>query len=119
MNRAALLKKPSWPSVVRSVHGAGCRDLRVELDLAKRALVIRDVLLQDGGQRLGLLWAKINPLKVAYLDLILRLLLHGAENQEEVPHVDPHLHAVSVGLAIVGRDDDIEIGLSRDDHDVG
>src|SRR5262249_30425800 len=89
---------------------------RIELDFAKGALVVRDILVQDRGQSLGLLRAQIYSLEVSYFDLVLRLLLHGAEHQEEVPYIYPHLDAISVGFAIVTGVGDIKIRLRRDDH---
>ncbi len=45
------------------------RHLWIELDLAKRLLIIGDVLLQQPGQRLGLLGTEVDPLKVLHLDM--------------------------------------------------
>ena len=89
----------------------------IKLDLTERRLIIRHVLLQKGGQRLGLLRAKINSLKVSHLRLRLRALLHGSENQEEIPHIDPYLHAVGISLAVVGRLHKLHIRLDRRIHD--
>src|SRR6516164_7065375 len=94
----------------------GCDASRVEFDLAEGAFVVGNVLLQDGGQRLCLLRAEINALEVSYLHLILRLLLHGPEHQKEVPNVDPHLHAVGVGLTIISSTDDVEVRLRGNNH---
>ena len=94
----------------------GCRHSRIELDFSKSALVVRDVLLQDRGQGLGLLRAEIDPLKIPHLDLILRLLLHGAENQKEIPDVHPYLYAVGIGLAIFISVCDVKIRLRGVDH---
>src|SRR5262249_29239592 len=100
-----------------SVYRArGSLHARVELDFTEGAFVIRHVLVQDRGQRLCLLRAQIDSLKITYLDLAFRVLLHGAENQEKVPHVDANLHAVGVGFTIVRSIYDIKIRLHRIDH---
>lgn len=103
--------------IAGSVYGTGSgQSARVELDLAEGALVIGDVLVQDRGERFGLLRTEINPLKIPDFNLIFRLLLHGAEHQEEVPYIDPHLHTVGVGFAIIRCTGYGEIRLSGDDH---
>lgn len=100
-----------------SVHRASCLHARIEFDLAESAFVIRDVLLQNCGQRLRLLRAKIYPLKVSDFDLIFRGLLHGAKNQKEVPNAHAHLHAVGIGLTIFGSIYKMKIRLlRRSDH---
>jgi hypothetical protein len=88
----------------------------IELDLAECALVVRHVLVENRGKGLCLLRAQINPLKVAHLDLTLRLLLHGSEDEEKVPNINTHLHAVGIGLAVVGGANDIKIWLCRINH---
>src|SRR5436190_21944674 len=72
-----------------SVYRAGGGDFRIELDFPERSLVVGHVLLQDRGQRLSLLRAQVDALKIADFDLSLRLLLHGAEHQEEIPDIHP------------------------------
>jgi len=53
-----------------------------------------------------------NSLEVAE-STALRRLLHGAEDEEKVPDVDPDLHAVGVGFAIVGVERVLQsVGLS-------
>jgi hypothetical protein len=99
-----------------SVYGAGILHVRIEFDLAEGAFVIGHVLMQDRRQRLRLLRAQIDTLKIAHFDLILSLLLHGAENQKEVPDADADLNAISVGFAIFGSIDQIKIRLRRCDH---
>jgi hypothetical protein len=93
------------------VHLPGSRHPGVEFDLAKRALIPRYVLLQDRHQRLGLLRAQINALKVSDFHLGFALLLQGAEDQEEIPDIHAHLDAVGVALAIVGSVHQPDIGL--------
>ena len=81
----------------------GLAEARIQLDLAESLLVVQQVLLQNGVQRFGLLRAEIDSLIVAHLDTRLILLLQGAEDQEEVPYIHAHLHAVGIVFAIVGR----------------
>jgi hypothetical protein len=38
-------------------------------------------------------------------------LLHGSEDEEKIPHIDPNLHAVGIGIAIIGGLDEFHIGL--------
>src|SRR5439155_14404384 len=113
---ATVRAGPSCALVARaSVYWACGSDSRIELDLAKCAFVIGDVLLQDRGQRFGLLRAQVNALKISDLDLAFRLLLHGTEHQEEIPNIDAHLHAVGIGLAVIGSTDDVKIWLRGKD----
>lgn len=115
-NKAPDLSAPSWKSLGGLVDGAGRGHPRIELDFAKGALVVRDILVQDRGQSLGLLRAQIYSLEVSYFDLVLRLLLHGTEHQKEVPDIHPHLDAIGIGFAIVTGVEDIKIRLRRDNH---
>jgi len=92
---------------------------RVELNLAKCALVTRQILLQNRRQRLSLLRTQINPLKIPQLNFVLALLLQRAEDKEEVPDVDAHLHAVRVGLAIILCDRKLNVRLRWIDHGSG
>src|SRR5260221_14119295 len=116
-NKAAVLPGPSWESATRVlVHRAGCGDTRIKFDLAKGAFVVGHVLVQNGRQRLGLLWTEANPLKISHLYLIVGLLLHGCEDQKKIPNVDPHLHAVVIGLAIFGGINYGEIRLAGTNH---
>lgn len=84
--------------------------------IAERALVARDILLQQPEQSLGLLRAEVDTLKVANLHLGFGLLLQGAEDHEEVPDIDSHLHAVGVGFAVIGSIDQLDVGLCRNTH---
>ena len=74
---------------------------RIEFDLAECVFITRDVLLQKPQQRLGLLRAEIDALKILDFHLGLALLLQRPKNQKEVPDIDPHLHAVGIAFAIV------------------
>ncbi len=99
-----------------SVYRSGSSNPGIEFDLAKRAFVVRHVLVQDRRQRLSLLGTQIDALKIAHLNLVFRLLLHGPEHQEEIPDIDPHLHTIGIGLAVIGIVDDIKIRLRGNDH---
>src|SRR5215471_1907234 len=113
-NRAVAFRTPSWLRIARESVNRTCRgNSRIELDLSKGALVIGHILLQDGGQRFGLLWAQVDTLEIPHFHLALRLLLHSAKDQEKIPDIYPHLHAVGIGLAIIRRIEDCEIGLRR------
>jgi hypothetical protein len=85
------------------MHRPGRIHARIEFDLAKRAFVSGNILLQEAKQRLGLLRTQVDALKILDFNLALALLLKRSENQEEIPDVDSHLHAVGVGFAIIGR----------------
>ena len=69
----------------------------------------RHILLQDVEQRLGLLRADIDALKVVDRDVIRRRLVHPAEHQEEVPQVHADLHAVGIVLAILRGVDELNL----------
>src|SRR6476646_5000353 len=69
-----------------------CRDIGIELDFAKRAFILADVLLQDGQQCLGLLRAQVDALKVLHFDLLRCHRLQAAKNQQKVPHADADLY---------------------------
>ena len=98
------------------VHRAGCGTSRIKLDLAECAFVVRHILVQDRRERLGLLRAQINSLKVSDFHLIFGLLLHGAEDEKKIPDVDPHLDAVGVGFPVINGIDDVEIRLCGNHH---
>lgn len=87
------------------------RGARVELDFAEGAFVVGDVLLEQRHERLRLLRAQINSLEVMKFDLRFRALLHGAEDEKEIPDIDADLHAVGVRLAVFGRLNELNIGL--------
>jgi hypothetical protein len=74
-----------------------------EGDGAEVLLVLRDVVTKDIQQSLGLLGAEIDALEVIDMDLVRSLLVEGAEDQEEIPDGETYLHAISIGVAVVGR----------------
>src|SRR5256885_3168782 len=76
--------------------------LRFELDLAECVFVLRYVLLQYVEQRLGLLGAYIDALKILDGDLVGSGLIDDAEEQKEIPQVDTDLHAVRVVFPVIG-----------------
>src|SRR5216684_6152751 len=98
------------------VHRTGRTHTRIKLDFAERALVARDVLLQESEQSLCLLGTQIDPLEVADLDLGLSLLLQSAEDEKEIPDVHAHLHAIGIVLFIVGRIVQLDVRLCRNAH---
>jgi len=83
------------------IHWPLLRKLRVELDLSKRALILRNVLLQDHEQRLRLLRAEVDSLKVCNLNFVGRLRAKCSKRKKEIPYADSHLYAVRIALAIV------------------
>src|SRR5208282_2629031 len=111
LHRTSTSTSMNGASVNGSTWGA-----RIKFDLAERGFVVRHVLLHERHERLGLLRADINPLKVSQLHLRLRALLHRPENQEEIPDIHPDLHAVGVGLAIIGGLYELHIRLVRCNH---
>src|SRR5437016_14537959 len=97
-----LLATSLWPrhvSITTLVHRPG-RHTWIELDFPEGAFVAGNILLQQPQQRLRLLRAQINPLEIADLDLRFTLLLQRAENEEKVPDVHPHRHAVRIILSV-------------------
>src|SRR5437667_8602478 len=98
------------------LHLALSHHARVELDLPKRAFIASDILLQNRHERLGLLWAEINSLKIAHLDLRLALLLQCAKHQEKIPHVHANLHAVRIALTVIVCINQLDVGLSWHGH---
>src|SRR5579872_3974004 len=94
---------PSHVSTRRAwlVHRALGTHARVKLDFPEGAFIPGDILLQKTQQCLGLLRTQIDALEVFDLDMALGLLLQRAEDQEEVPDVDPHLHTVGIVFAVL------------------
>lgn len=84
------------------MHLPAGADARIQLNFAESGFVAVNVLLQQSQQSFGLLRAKIDALKVANLYLVFVLLLHRSKDEEEIPDIHSHLHAVGVGLPVVG-----------------
>ncbi len=89
---------------------------RVKFDFAEGGFVAVDVLLQQSEQRLGLLRTQVDALKITDLDLSFTLLLNGAKNEEKVPDIHSHLHAVGIGFPVIGSIGQLDIGLRRNAH---
>ena len=100
------------------VYWAGSGHARIEFDFAKSALITGHVLLQDGSQRLGLLRAQIDSLKIKHFDLVLGLLLESAEHQEEIPDIHSYLNAIGVALPVFRTIDQLDVGLRWNRHRV-
>src|SRR5271157_4010484 len=90
--------------------------LRLQFDFAKGGLVLRDVLLQNAEQRLGLLRADVDALETVDDDVLRRGLVHAAEQEKEIPQIHPHLDAVGVALPVVGRVNQLNLGGRRLNH---
>src|SRR5207244_12186929 len=60
--------------------------------------------------------AYIKSRQTAHLDLRLPLLMQGTKNQEKIPNVHAHLHAVGIAFAIIVGINELDVGLCRDCH---
>src|ERR1039458_6625506 len=69
-----------------SLHDA-VGGLRLQFDFAKSGFVLRDVLLENPEQRLGLLRADVYALKIVDGDVLRRSLVHPAEHEQENPQI--------------------------------
>jgi hypothetical protein len=92
------------------------RHARIEFDFAEGGFVAVDVLLQQSEQRLGLLRAQVDALKITDLHLSFTLLLNRAKDEEKVPDIHSHLHAVGIGFPVIGSIGQLDIGLRRNAH---
>src|SRR5579859_3845541 len=108
------LPRTSWPGTSMYLSGNG--HARIELDFAEGLFVVHHVLLQDGEQRLGLLRAEINSLEVGNFHLGRGLLLQGAKDQEEVPYIHAHLHAIGIVFPVIFVVGELDIGLRGSSH---
>ena len=88
--------------------------LRLQVERAEGLLVLGQILPQHIPQGLGLLRAEKDGLMVADGDLVGAFAGGQAEDQLEVPDADANLHAVGVGLAVVGGLDEIHLGCCAD-----
>jgi hypothetical protein len=73
----------------------------IESDGSKGLLVLGKVIAQYVEERLGLLWAEIDALKVLHAELVGRILSHGTEDKKEVPDGHPDLNAIGIAIAII------------------
>src|SRR5689334_8095244 len=116
---AGCVPREGWRTVLNAigdtrlslVDRAGSHHTRIQLDFTKRALVTGNILLQDRGQRFGLLRAQINTLEIADFHLGFALLLQRTEYQKEIPDIDSYLHAVGIVLAVFAGIDQLDVGL--------
>src|SRR5215472_16841519 len=88
----------------------------VEFDFPEGALVLAHVLLQDGQQCFGLLWTKIDSLKILYFHFLNGHRLQTPEDQEKVPYAHANLHGVGISVAIICGIRQANIGLRRNGH---
>jgi hypothetical protein len=95
--------------VERTLRGRARNGL--ERDAAEGLLILRQVLAEYVEERLGLLGTEIDPLKATDGDLVGRVLMCGAEGEEEIPDAGAYLHAVRVAFAVVGGFADVDPGL--------
>lgn len=89
---------------------------RVEFYFAEGRFVAAYILLQQSEQGLGLLRTQVDALKITDLDLSFTLLLNGAKDEEKVPDIDSHLHAVGIGFPVIGSIGQLDIRLWRNAH---
>ena len=78
---------------------------------AEGLLVLGEVVAEDVPEGLGLLRAEVDALEVLDVELVGRLLGHGAEDEEEVPDAHADLDAVGVAVAVVLGVGEVECGL--------
>ena len=95
--------------VERTLRGRARNGL--ERDAAEGLLILRQVLAEHVEERLGLLGTEVDPLKATDGDLVGRVLMCGAEGEEEIPDAGAYLHAVGVAFAVVGGFADVDPGL--------
>ena len=103
-----------WSGHALVDRAAGRRELRLEREGAEGLLVLGEVVAEDVQQRLGLLGTEVDALEVVDLDLVGRLLVHGAEDEEEVPDAHADLDAVGVAVAVVSEWSWLTVGGSED-----
>src|SRR5208282_3577303 len=106
----ALIARPA----LLNLTGSG--GVRLKFNLAEGCFVLRDILMQDVEQRLGLLRAQIDALKVLNVHGVGSGLADGAEHEKEIPKVDSDLHAVGVTFAIIGAVTELDLGRLRGRH---
>ena len=75
----------------------------LQCDIAKCHFILFEVLTEHVPQGLGLLRAEVYSLLIVNGYLFLCLLLRGTEGEEKIPNTHAYLHAVGVGLTVIGR----------------
>src|SRR6476660_1325413 len=93
-------------------------DAGIELDFAERAFILAHVLLQDGQQRLGLLRAEIDSLKILHLDFLRCDRLQASKEQQNVPYAHADLYGVGVAVTVGGRINQADVGLLGNRHGI-
>src|ERR1035437_9824869 len=102
-------------AVPPSLHD-GVGGLRLQLDFTKSGFVLRDVLLENADERLGLLRADVDALEIVDSGVFRRGLVHAAEQKKEIPQIHPHLDAVGVVLPVVGCVNQLNLGRGGLNH---
>ena len=94
------------------MNGACARSaLLIERNRAERLLVLSQIVTQNIEQRLCLLGAQVDSLKILYIQFVGLFLAHRAEDEKKIPHGHTNLHAVGVTVAVVRRIDEIKLRL--------
>src|SRR5215469_8399775 len=85
----------------------------LEIQRPEGLLILRQVLPEHVPKRLGLLWTEENCLVVSDRHLVGTVTGGKTKNQRKIPHAHANLHAVRIGLAIIGRLYNVHLGLLR------
>lgn len=81
-----------------------------ELDLPKGRFVLVYVLLEDVEQRLGLLGAQVDALKIVDGHVIRGSLVDPAEHEKEIPKIHADLNAIGIVLPVLGSVNQLNLG---------
>ncbi len=84
--------------------------VRLETNFPEGRFVLIDILLEHVQQRFGLLGADVDTLKILDVYAIGSGLIDTPEQQQEVPEIHPHLHAIGVIFAVVGSGGELDLG---------
>src|SRR5579863_3441894 len=85
--------------------------LRLELQGAEGLFVLGNVLAEHVPECLGLLRAQVDGLVIADGDLVGAFAGGKAEHELKIPYTNAHLDAVGIGLAVIRRLGEVELGL--------